>query len=298
MDGFTEAVDCLGFSAAPNARYGPRDVARCIVPAAAGGKNVASVAEARRYAALRADGDAVLSGVRTRAARLIHKSGKAARGGRGRCALLHPGRRRYAPAGAGRARNGTGRARLSDIAAVLPVLPVLPVLAVLAVLPVLPVLADSRSEISRPNFWVNCRPVFADRTSDRCNSGRPVAGMRDDFGVVCVVRSVERGGFRPVAVRGAQRRAEFPPPARMPGRAAAVPASGQAPAINRSLPVLPLRPHLPSRRTARRPARRNERRLSRGFGISRLADCAVFGTINAVVGPRLYPPCRTSDAAF
>ena len=47
-------MGCLGFSAAPNARYGPRDVARCIVLAAAGGKNVASVAEARRYAALAA----------------------------------------------------------------------------------------------------------------------------------------------------------------------------------------------------------------------------------------------------
>ena len=54
MDGFAWAVDCLGFSAAPSARYGPRDVARCIVLAAAGGKNVASVAEARRYAALTA----------------------------------------------------------------------------------------------------------------------------------------------------------------------------------------------------------------------------------------------------
>ena len=52
MDGFTEAVGRLGFSAAPNAVYGPRDVARCIVLAAAGGKNVASVAEARRHAAL------------------------------------------------------------------------------------------------------------------------------------------------------------------------------------------------------------------------------------------------------
>ncbi len=52
MEGFTWAVDCLGFSAAPNARYGPRDLARCVVRAAIGGKNVASVAEARRHAAL------------------------------------------------------------------------------------------------------------------------------------------------------------------------------------------------------------------------------------------------------
>ena len=44
MDGFTEAVGRLGFSAAPNAKYRPRDVARCVVPAAAGGKNVDSVA--------------------------------------------------------------------------------------------------------------------------------------------------------------------------------------------------------------------------------------------------------------
>ncbi len=44
MDGFAEAVGRPGFSAAPNARYGRRDVASCVVLAATGGKNVASVA--------------------------------------------------------------------------------------------------------------------------------------------------------------------------------------------------------------------------------------------------------------
>ena len=41
MDGFTGAVGRLGFSVAPNAKYGPRDFARCIVLALTGGKNVA-----------------------------------------------------------------------------------------------------------------------------------------------------------------------------------------------------------------------------------------------------------------
>ena len=54
MGGFAEAVGRPGFSAAPNAKYGPRDVARYIVLAATGGKNVASVSEARRHAALAA----------------------------------------------------------------------------------------------------------------------------------------------------------------------------------------------------------------------------------------------------
>ena len=49
MDGFTEAVDCLGFSAAPNAKYGSRVFAHCIIRRE-GGKNVTSVVEAHRYA--------------------------------------------------------------------------------------------------------------------------------------------------------------------------------------------------------------------------------------------------------
>ena len=48
MGMFTGALGCAAFSGAPNARYGPQDFARCIVQA--DGKNVASVAEARRYA--------------------------------------------------------------------------------------------------------------------------------------------------------------------------------------------------------------------------------------------------------
>ena len=47
---FVEAAGCAGFSAAPNAKYGPEDFARCIIRSAEGGKNVASVVEARRYA--------------------------------------------------------------------------------------------------------------------------------------------------------------------------------------------------------------------------------------------------------
>ena len=46
---FVEAAGCAGFSAAPNARYGPEDFARCLMRSAEGGKNVASVAEAHRY---------------------------------------------------------------------------------------------------------------------------------------------------------------------------------------------------------------------------------------------------------
>ena len=47
---FVEAAGCAGFSAAPNARYGPEDFARYFMRSAEGGKNVASVAEAHRYA--------------------------------------------------------------------------------------------------------------------------------------------------------------------------------------------------------------------------------------------------------
>ena len=47
---FVEEASCAGFSAAPNAKYGPEVFARCIMRDAEGGKNIAAVIEARRYA--------------------------------------------------------------------------------------------------------------------------------------------------------------------------------------------------------------------------------------------------------
>ena len=50
IDEMTESVKRCGFSGAPNAWLGPREMARCAVDAAAGKGNLASCARARRDA--------------------------------------------------------------------------------------------------------------------------------------------------------------------------------------------------------------------------------------------------------